>query len=82
MQIRKAPGEPLILEASTFNGLITITDGSNGEATIAIPAANFAAIPQGVYEYDLFRTDTNVPKKSLRGKCRFDTSITEDPSQP
>lgn len=58
MQIRKSPGAPVILEISSTNGRLTF-DRPNGLINLVVPASVTAALPAGIYKYDLDLTDQN-----------------------
>jgi hypothetical protein len=58
MQVRKAPGSPVILELSTANTRITL-GGTQGLINLVVPANATLTLPVGKYKYDLDLTDAN-----------------------
>lgn len=56
MQVRKAPGSPVILELSNTNTFITF-DALNGVINLLVPASITANLAAGIYKYDLDLTD-------------------------
>ena len=53
MEVRACPGGDVIVEASTTDGRIVITDGANGIFAITIPANIMADVAPLSYVYDI-----------------------------
>jgi hypothetical protein len=63
MQLKKAPGSPVVLERSTGDSGITLTDPTNGKFTINKMDIDLAT---GAYRYDVQMT-LNGDKTTLLG---------------
>lgn len=77
MQVRYATDTSIIVELSTANGRITI-DAAYGRVNLHISATDTAALPAGVYQYDLNLTNTNdsTVYKILQGAFVVSASVT------
>jgi len=78
MQVRYATDTSIIVELSTSNGGITIQP-EYGQLTLYISATDTAALPAGVYQYDLNLTNTNdgTVSKILQGAFVVSASVTQ-----
>jgi hypothetical protein len=77
MQVRAATDTAVIVELSTANGRAVIT-GSEGKITLTLTAAETAALPAGVYIYDLNLTATDATvTKILQGAFVINESVTQ-----
>ena len=66
MQVRTTTGI-LIVEASTSNGDIVITDGPNGVFRIDISSSVMEGLAPGDYQYDLEYTDAGEVYRLMEG---------------
>ena len=75
LQIKQRPKLETVLDLSTSNGGIVITN--NGEITIRITHTQTALLTYTLYAYDLFITDSNnIVTKLLYGEVRVSPQVT------
>lgn len=78
MQVRPAPGGTLILDLTTSNGKIVITDAAQGKLKLLVEASETNSVPPGVYRYDLeLQSPANVVTRYLEGQVRVKEQITQ-----
>jgi hypothetical protein len=75
MQVRRAPGSPLIVELTTENGRITL-GGAAGTIDLSIDAATTAAITPALYSYDLELVTGATVYRLVEGKLNVTPNIT------
>jgi hypothetical protein len=75
MGIDRLSGDDL-LEASTLNGQIVVTDESQGQFEIAIPASVMSTLLEGVYRHDLVMTTTGTQRRIWTGTLAVAQGVT------
>ncbi len=67
-----------VIEASSANGRIVVTNAVLGEFSLAVPAAAMSALAPGVYQHDLLltRTDGSV-QRVWEGTLTLNRGVTE-----
>ena len=77
MQVRECPGTTVLIEASTTNGKITITNGAAGQFEIDIKASEMDDLGSKNYLYDVILiTDANNITRFLEGSFNVNPRIT------
>lgn len=77
MQVRLEPGSPVIIELSTDDGQILITDALGGIFTMSLTPAETAALTPGWYKFDLLVTFPNTDVvRLLEGTFHVSPSVT------
>ena len=78
MQVRYASDTAAIIELSTSNGRATI-DAAYGRINLHISSTDTAALPAGIYNYDLNLTNNTdgTVYKILQGAFAVNVSITQ-----
>lgn len=76
---RQLDDEEELVELTTANGGLTITDAANGRVRFALTAAQTELLPVGRVVFDLMRTDpANGPLILCSGKFRVKQPVTRD----
>ena len=85
MQIRKAQQQPVIVDASTTNGKITIVNGAEGRIGVKLKSADTSllAVKEALYDIEIvFPNDDLDTYRILEGVVNVSPNITQVPSEP
>ena len=66
-----------IIEASTANGRIVLSNAAEGQFEIALPTAVLHAIPTGVYRHDLVLTLAGHVQRVWEGTLTLNSGVTQ-----
>lgn len=78
MHVRNDPDDvDALLELTTGNGGIIVSDGANGELQIVLLAADTSELPEGFMHFDVLRTDSSpAPIWLFGGKFKVRQPVT------
>jgi hypothetical protein len=82
MQLRQKQGSPVLLEATTENGKITL-GGTTGRVDVKFTDADTGSLTVASGRYDLELVDpAGDVLRLLQGSVTVDANITQDPDEP
>lgn len=83
MQIRKGQKQPILVEANSENGYLTILDPLEGSVQLYLPATETDKLSAKscVYDIELIESGGDV-HRVLKGKITVDPNITQDEDDP
>lgn len=76
MQVRRDAESEIVVELSTTNGKITLSEPTEGELTLKLTATETTDLDPGTYRYDLELVDGSEVYRILEGTVTITEQIT------